>query len=135
MKKIKNPEGLVRTLRRLPGIEAVAPMVSGDAIGSYGTKIWGARTLAKTDPSWRYINVRRLFNFVSQTLMEGTQWSVFEPNDERLWLKLRASVANFLTMMWRGGFSRSSSGLREPPALSISMYLGTNEAPSSRYLP
>jgi phage tail sheath protein FI len=47
--------------------------------------------------------VRRLFNFVSQTLMEGTQWSVFEPNDERLWLKLRASIANFLTNMWRGG--------------------------------
>jgi uncharacterized protein len=72
------------------------------AFSGRGIRVWGARTLS-SDPEWRYINVRRLFNFVSQTLMEGTQWSVFEPNDERLWLKLRASVANFLTNLWRGG--------------------------------
>jgi phage tail sheath protein FI len=72
------------------------------AFSGRGIRVWGARTLS-SDPEWRYINVRRLFNYVSQTLMEGTQWSVFEPNDERLWLKLRASVSNFLTMMWRGG--------------------------------
>ena len=47
--------------------------------------------------------MRRLFNYVSQSLLEGTQWSVFEPNDQRLWLKLRASVGNFLTMLWRSG--------------------------------
>ena len=67
-----------------------------------GIRIWGARTLS-SDPEWRYINVRRLFNFISQSLMEGTQWSVFEPNDERLWLKLKASVGNFLTLTWRSG--------------------------------
>ena len=61
------------------------------AFSGRGIRVWGARTLS-SDPEWRYINVRRLFNFVSQSLMEGTQWSVFEPNDERLWLKLRASV-------------------------------------------
>jgi hypothetical protein len=72
------------------------------AFSGRGIRVWGARTMS-SDPEWRYINVRRLFNFVSQTLMEGTQWSVFEPNDERLWLKLRASIANFLTNMWRGG--------------------------------
>ena len=72
------------------------------AFSGRGIRIWGARTLS-SDPEWRYINVRRLFNFVSQTLLEGTQWSVFEPNDERLWLKLRASVGNFLTNLWRGG--------------------------------
>jgi hypothetical protein len=72
------------------------------AFSGRGIRVWGARTLS-SDPEWRYINVRRLFNFVSQTLMEGTQWSVFEPNDERLWLKLRASVAAFLTNLWRGG--------------------------------
>jgi phage tail sheath protein FI len=72
------------------------------AFSGRGIRVWGARTLS-SDPEWRYINVRRLFNFVSQTLMEGTQWSVFEPNDERLWLKLRASVGNFLTNLWRGG--------------------------------
>jgi phage tail sheath protein FI len=72
------------------------------AFSGRGIRVWGARTLS-SDPEWRYINVRRLFNFVSQTLMEGTQWSVFEPNDERLWMKLRASISNFLTNMWRQG--------------------------------
>src|SRR4051794_35289603 len=78
------------------------------AFSGRGIRVWGARTLS-SDPEWRYINVRRLFNFVSQTLMEGTQWSVFEPNDERLWLKLRASVGNFLTNLWRGGALFGSS--------------------------
>jgi hypothetical protein len=67
-----------------------------------GIRVWGARTLS-SDPEWRYLNVRRLFNYVSQSLLEGTQWSVFEPNDERLWLRLRASVENFLTNTWRTG--------------------------------
>ena len=78
------------------------------AFSGRGIRVWGARTLS-SDPEWRYINVRRLFNFVSQTLLEGTQWSVFEPNDERLWLKLRASVSNFLTNLWRGGALFGSS--------------------------
>jgi phage tail sheath protein FI len=67
-----------------------------------GIRIWGARTLS-SDPEWRYLNVRRLFNFVSASIIEGTQWSVFEPNDERLWMRLRVSVANFLTRVWRDG--------------------------------
>jgi Bacteriophage tail sheath protein len=69
-----------------------------------GIRIWGARTLAtKTDPDWRYINVRRLFNYVSASILEGTSWAVFEPNDEVLWAQLRVSVGNFLTGVWRGG--------------------------------
>jgi hypothetical protein len=67
-----------------------------------GIRVWGARTLS-SDPEWRYLNVRRLFNYVSQSLLEGTQWSVFEPNDERLWIRLTASVTNFLTNTWRSG--------------------------------
>jgi uncharacterized protein len=67
-----------------------------------GIRIWGARTLS-SDPEWRYINVRRLFNFVSESIMEGTQWSVFEPNDQRLWTQLSISVSNFLTRVWRDG--------------------------------
>jgi hypothetical protein len=67
-----------------------------------GIRIWGARTLS-SDPEWRYLNVRRLFNFVAESIIEGTQWAVFEPNDERLWLKLRVAVGNFLTLTWRGG--------------------------------
>jgi hypothetical protein len=72
------------------------------AFSGRGIRIWGARTLS-SDPEWRYINVRRLFNFVSQTLMEGTQWSVFEPNDERLWMQLRIAASNFLLRTWREG--------------------------------
>jgi phage tail sheath protein FI len=67
-----------------------------------GIRVWGARTLS-SDPEWRYLNVRRLFNFVSESIMEGTQWAVFEPNDQRLWTQLRISAANFLTRVWRDG--------------------------------
>jgi Bacteriophage tail sheath protein len=64
--------------------------------------VWGARTLS-SDPEWRYLNVRRLFNYISESIMEGTQWAVFEPNDERLWIRLRISVSSFLTRTWRSG--------------------------------
>jgi phage tail sheath protein FI len=67
-----------------------------------GIRIWGARTLS-SDPEWRYINVRRLFNYIAESIMEGTQWSVFEPNDERLWMQLRIAASNFLTRTWRDG--------------------------------
>lgn len=67
-----------------------------------GVRVWGARTLS-SDPEWRYINVRRLFNFISESIMQGTQWAVFEPNDDRLWTALRISATNFLTRVWRGG--------------------------------
>lgn len=67
-----------------------------------GIRVWGARTLS-SDPEWRYINVRRLFNYVSESIMEGTQWSVFEPNDEKLWIQLRVAASNFLTRTWREG--------------------------------
>jgi phage tail sheath protein FI len=69
-----------------------------------GIRIWGARTMSTlADPEWRYINVRRLFNFVSESINEGTQWAVFEPNDASLWTQLRISSTNFLTRIWRDG--------------------------------
>lgn len=67
-----------------------------------GIRIWGARTLS-SDPEWRYINVRRLFNYISESIMEGTQWSVFEPNDVKLWIQLRIAASSFLTRTWREG--------------------------------
>jgi phage tail sheath protein FI len=67
-----------------------------------GIRIWGARTLS-SDPEWRYLNVRRLFNYISESIMEGTQWAVFEPNDHRLWMQLRIAATNFLTRTWREG--------------------------------
>jgi len=67
-----------------------------------GIRVWGARTLS-SDPEWRYLNVRRLFNYISESIMEGTQWAVFEPNDERLWMQLNISASNFLSRTWREG--------------------------------
>ena len=67
-----------------------------------GPRVWGARTLS-SDSSWRYINVRRLFIFVEESIDEGTQWVVFEPNDEPLWARVRQSISNFLLSVWRSG--------------------------------
>jgi phage tail sheath protein FI len=67
-----------------------------------GIRVWGARTIS-SDPEWRYINVRRLFNYISESIMEGTQWAVFEPNDSKLWTQLKISATNFLTRVWRDG--------------------------------
>jgi uncharacterized protein len=81
-----NPKG-INALRLFPG---------------RGNRVWGARTLS-SDSSWKYINVRRLFLFVEESIDEGTQWVVFEPNDEPLWARVRQTVSNFLTTVWRSG--------------------------------
>jgi phage tail sheath protein FI len=67
-----------------------------------GLRVWGARTLS-SDPAWRYINVRRLFNYVEKSIQNGLQWVVFEPNDQNLWAKVRRDVTAFLTGVWREG--------------------------------
>ncbi|MDH6118857.1 phage tail sheath subtilisin-like domain-containing protein [Kitasatospora sp. GAS204B] len=67
-----------------------------------GIRIWGARTLS-SDPAWRYINVRRLFNYIEESILLGTQWTVFEPNDELLWISIRRDLTAFLTEEWRRG--------------------------------
>ncbi|MGD8626357.1 MAG: phage tail sheath subtilisin-like domain-containing protein, partial [Anaerolineae bacterium] len=67
-----------------------------------GIRVWGARTLS-SDPAWRYINVRRLFNFVEKSIEGGTQWVVFEPNDRKLWARVRRDVTAFLKVVWRSG--------------------------------
>lgn len=69
-----------------------------------GIRVWGARTLAtKSDASWKYINVRRLFIMVEQSIMLGSQWSVFEPNDQTLWKKLTRDTRAYLLRVWRSG--------------------------------
>jgi uncharacterized protein len=69
-----------------------------------GIRVWGARTLAtKSDPSWKYINVRRLFIMVEQSILGGVQWAVFEPNDQTLWKKLTRDVRAYLMRVWRSG--------------------------------
>lgn len=67
-----------------------------------GVRVWGARTLA-SDPSWRYLNVRRLFNYLEESILIGTQWCVFEPNDPALWARIRRTISAFLVNEWRKG--------------------------------
>ncbi|HMQ35312.1 MAG TPA: phage tail sheath subtilisin-like domain-containing protein [Chloroflexaceae bacterium] len=78
-----------------------------NVIRAFGNNItiWGARTLADPgkEPHWKYINVRRLFLFLRESIDEGTQWVTFEPNDEALWGKIRRNVSAFLTLVWRSG--------------------------------
>lgn len=69
-----------------------------------GIRTWGARTLAtESDPEWKYLNVRRLFNYLTASIAQGTAWAVFEPNDQMLWGQLRIAVTNFLMGVWREG--------------------------------
>jgi hypothetical protein len=69
-----------------------------------GIRVWGARTLGtKSNPEWKYVNVRRLFIMIEQSIMQGMQWAVFEPNDQLLWSKLSRDVKAYLLRVWRSG--------------------------------
>jgi uncharacterized protein len=68
-----------------------------------GTKIWGARTLLGNDNEWRYVNVRRFFNMVEESVKKSTYWAVFEPNDINTWTKVRAMIENYLILKWKDG--------------------------------
>jgi phage tail sheath protein FI len=78
------------------GINCIRPF------GAKGIRVWGARTLS-SDSDWRYLNVRRLFNMVETTILDGTQWAVFEPNDVKLWEGVKRTLTGFLTGLWRDG--------------------------------
>jgi len=83
-----NPLG-VNALRTLPG---------------FGTVIWGSRTLStKSNPEWRYVPVRRTAIFIEQSIYNGIQWAVFEPNDHRLWSSLRVNIESFMDGLHRSG--------------------------------
>jgi phage tail sheath protein FI len=83
-----NPLG-VNCLRKMPGA---------------GRVIWGARTLAtKADPEWRYVPVRRTAIMIEQSIYNGIQWAVFEPNDHRLWSALRGNIGGFMNSLFRVG--------------------------------
>ncbi|MCP2342451.1 phage tail sheath family protein [Actinomadura rupiterrae] len=73
-----------------------------------GVRVWGARTLS-SDPAWRYLNVRRYFNYLEESILIGTQWVVFEPNDEALWARIRRNLSAFLVTEWRDGALFGSS--------------------------
>ena len=72
---ILNPKG-INLIRAFPGM---------------GIRVWGARTVS-SDPSWKYINVRRLFIFIEESIKANTNWAVFEPNDEVLWVRVKRTI-------------------------------------------
>lgn len=84
--EVLNPIG-VNCLRYFPG---------------RGYRVWGART-ASSDPEWKYVNVRRYFNYLEASIDRGTQWAVFEPNGERLWANVRNTISDFLYNEWASG--------------------------------
>lgn len=84
--EVLNPEG-INSLRFFEG---------------RGSRVWGARTMS-SDPEWKYVNVRRLFNFIEHSIDKGTQWAVFEPNNDRLWGNIRQTIEDFLLNLWKDG--------------------------------
>jgi phage tail sheath protein FI len=83
-----NPLG-INCVRRMPG---------------YGPVIWGSRTLAtKADPEWRYVPIRRTAIMIEQSIYNGIQWAVFEPNNHNLWASLRANIGSFMDGLFRAG--------------------------------
>lgn len=81
-----NPKG-INLIRALPG---------------QGIRVWGARTCS-SDGNWKYVNVRRLFIFIEESIRVNTNWAVFEPNDEMLWSRVEGTIRVFLTAQWRNG--------------------------------
>lgn len=81
-----NPKG-INLIRNIPG---------------QGIRVWGARTCS-SDGNWKYVNVRRLFIFLEESIKANTNWAVFEPNDEMLWSRVEGTIRVFLTTQWRNG--------------------------------
>ncbi len=87
-----------------------------------GILVWGTRTLS-ADPEWKYVNVRRLFIFLEQSIERGTQWVVFEPNDVSLWASIRRNISAFLRIQWRDG---KLAGTKEEEAFFVQCDASTN---------
>ncbi len=88
------------------------------AFSGKGILVWGARTLDGNDNEWRYIPVRRLFNFVEESARKSTSWAVFQPNDANTWVRIKAQLENFLNNMWRRG---ALAGARPEDAYYVSV--------------
>ena len=99
--EVLNPRG-VNAIRRFPG---------------RGIRLWGARTMS-SDPLWKYVNVRRLFIFLEASIYNSTQWVVFEPNDPKLWARIKQTVTLFLRTQWREG---ALLGAKEEDAFSVAV--------------
>ena len=119
----KAPAGLEATLTGVPELSiSLTDMEIGElnqlgmnclkAFPSVGNVVWGARTLQGKDllaSEWKYTPVRRLALFLEESLFRGTQWVVFEPNDEPLWSQIRLNVGAFMHSLFRQGAFQGSS--------------------------
>lgn len=91
-----------------------------------GTLVWGARTLAGNDNEWRYVSVRRFFNFVEESVKKATEQFVFEPNDANTWVRVQAMIENFLTVLWRQG---ALQGIKPEHAFYVAVGIGKTMTP------
>jgi hypothetical protein len=91
-----------------------------------GTLVWGARTLAGNDSEWRYISVRRFFNYVEESVKKATEQFVFEPNDANTWVRVQAMIENYLTTLWRQG---ALQGVKPEHAFYVAVGLGKTMTP------
>jgi phage tail sheath protein FI len=96
-------------------INAVRPFIG------QGTLVWGARTLTGNDNEWRYVNVRRFFIFVEESVKKATGQFVFEANDANTWVKVQGMIENFLTTLWRQG---ALQGVKPEHAFYVAVGLG-----------
>ncbi len=91
-----------------------------------GTLVYGARTLTGNDNEWRYVSVRRFFNFVEESTKKATEQFVFEPNDANTWVRIQAMIENFLTTLWRQG---ALQGIKPEHAFYVAVGLGKTMTP------
>jgi len=86
-----------------------------------GAVVMGARTLDGNDNEWKYINVRRFFNVVEESIKKSTSWVVFEPNTAPTWTKVQAMIENYLFVKWRDG---ALAGAKPEQAYEVRVGLG-----------
>ncbi|MBL4703140.1 MAG: phage tail sheath family protein [Flavobacteriales bacterium] len=99
------PSDLI-TAEAQSGLNIIASGRSVNVIRSFagkGSVVWGARTLAGNDNEWKYVPVRRLYNYVEESVKNATEFVVFEPNTANTWVRTKTMVENFLTQLWRDG--------------------------------
>ncbi|HJV09845.1 MAG TPA: phage tail sheath C-terminal domain-containing protein, partial [Acidimicrobiales bacterium] len=114
------PAGVEATLRGVDALEVAVNDAGSGVLNPLGVNclrtfagagpvVWGARTTAGADSEWKYVNVRRMACFLEHSLGRGMQWALFEPNDERLWVRIRAEAGAFLDGLFRDGALRGST--------------------------
>ena len=86
-----------------------------------GTLVWGARTLAGNDNEWRYVNVRRLFLTMEESIAKASAFAVFEPNDATTWLKVQGMIESYLYGLWERG---ALAGAKPAQAYFVNVGLG-----------